>query len=108
MTTGEIILLPFPFAELTNKTVRPAVVVCETADKYRDLVVSAISSVVSDVPGENEIAIDPDLTNRLRTASVIKVDRIVALKRQDVIAHIGKLDPDSLKLFKDKFKRLVD
>ncbi|MEJ7700646.1 MAG: hypothetical protein WKF71_13510 [Pyrinomonadaceae bacterium] len=38
MKTGDIILIPFPFAELTNKKVRPAVVVCETKDVYKDLV----------------------------------------------------------------------
>ena len=36
MKIGEIILIPFPFAEFTNKKVRPAVVVCETKDKFKD------------------------------------------------------------------------
>ena len=30
MNTGDIVVIPFPFAELTNKKVRPAIVVCET------------------------------------------------------------------------------
>ena len=46
MKIGDIILIPFPFADSTNTKVRPAVVITETADKYRDLVVSAISSFV--------------------------------------------------------------
>jgi len=46
MKIGEIILIPFPFAELNNIKVRQAVVITETGDKYKDLVVSAISSVV--------------------------------------------------------------
>jgi len=46
MTIGDIILIPFPFAEFNQKKVRPAVVITETADKYKDVVVSAISSVV--------------------------------------------------------------
>jgi hypothetical protein len=37
MNIGDIILIPFPFAELTNRKVRPAVVIAETNDKYRDL-----------------------------------------------------------------------
>lgn len=86
MKIGEIILLPFPFAELTNKKVRPAVVVCETKDKYRDIIVCAISSVVGKSLSENEIQLQPDRINNLRAASVIKVDRIVTVKRRDVIA----------------------
>ena len=108
MKTGEIILLPFPFAELTNKKVRPAVVICETKDKYRDLVVCAISSVVPTVLGKNEILLQPDQINKLRAESVIKVERIVTIKNRDVIAQIGKLDTDSLASFKEKFIGLVD
>ena len=37
MKTGDIIFIPFPFAELTNKKVRPAVVIALTKDKYRDV-----------------------------------------------------------------------
>ncbi|CAN5745601.1 hypothetical protein BH20ACI4_BH20ACI4_09690 [soil metagenome] len=38
MKTGDTVLIPFPFAELTNKKIRPAAVVCETNDVYKDLV----------------------------------------------------------------------
>ena len=42
--TGDIILIPFPFSELTDVKVRPAMVICSTKDKYKDLVLAAISS----------------------------------------------------------------
>jgi len=48
MKTGEIVLVPFPFSELTNIKVRPAVVVSSTKDKFEDIIVSAISSVIPD------------------------------------------------------------
>lgn len=41
MKTGNIILVPFPFSELTNIKVRPAVVISTTKDKYEDVIVSA-------------------------------------------------------------------
>jgi len=108
MKAGDIILIPFPFAEYTNRKVRPSVLVCLTKDKYKDLVVSAISSVVPDRLNENEILIRPDKTNNLRTESVIKVDRIVPVKAEDVIANIGELNKDDLAKFKRKFKNLID
>ena len=36
MKIGDIILIPFPFAELTNKKVRPVVIITETEDKYKE------------------------------------------------------------------------
>jgi mRNA interferase MazF len=105
---GDIILVPFPFAELTNKKVRPSVVIGETKDKYRDIIVSAISSVVSVNLTENEIILDPTSINKLRARSVIKVDRIVTVKSQDVIALLGKLTESELVVFKQKFKLLIE
>ncbi len=108
MKCGEIVLIPFPFAELTNKKVRPAVVVCETMDVYKDLVLCAISSVVPTNLSENEMLLQVDKENGLRKDSVLKVDRIVTAKEYDVIAKIGSLDTDYLDKFKEKFKNLVD
>ncbi len=108
MKTGTIILLPFPFAELNAVKVRPAVVIGMTADKYRDVIVSAISSVVPDHIGKNDIIITPGVQNGLRVKSVIKVDRIVTVKRDRIIATLGRISPSLLKNFKQKFKNLID
>lgn len=80
MKTGDIVLLPFPFAELTNTKVRPTVVVCETKDKYKDSVVCAVSSVVPKNLTENEILLQNDKHNNLRAVSIVKVDRIFTAK----------------------------
>lgn len=108
MKTGDIVLIPFPFAELTNRKVRPATVVCETKDKYNDLVLCAVSSVVPQSPSESEILLTASSQNGLRRDSVLKVDRIVTAKRLDVIAIIGKLDPEDLDIFRTQFRKLVD
>ena len=108
MKTGEIILIPFPFAELTNKKVRPAIVVCETKDFYKDLVICAISSVVPKDLTANEMLLKIDSTNNLRVNLVAKIDRIVTAKRSDVIAVLGKLSEMDLKSFKKKFIKLID
>ena len=108
MTTGDIVLIPFPFSELTQVKLRPAVVITETADKYKDLVVSAISSQVPVAISDAEIIIKPDSLNGLRSVSVIKVDRIFTLKSEKVIARIGRLSLTHENEFIKVFKRLVD
>lgn len=107
MTTGDIVLIPVPFSDLKNAKVRPAVVICITKDKYKDAVVSAISSVLPKKLSENEIAVMPDRVNNLRTVSVIKVDRIVTAKSEFIIAKLGKLDKKELDEFRKRFRNLV-
>ena len=107
MKIGEIILIPFPFADLTNKKVRPAVIITETKDKYKDLVVSAISSVVPSEISSREIFLSPDHINQLRADSVIKVNRIVTRKREDKIADLGKLSQKELFEFKSILSEMI-
>ncbi len=107
MKIGDIVLIPFPFVELTNKKVRPAVVIAETADKYKDIVVSAISSVVPKKLSKREIVLQPNQINMLRVPSVLKVDRIVTLKREDKIADLGNLSKSEISEFKAVLSEMV-
>ena len=107
MKFGQIILIPFPFAELTHKKVRPAVVITETADKYKDLVISAISSVVPHKLSKREILINATDTNNLRVNSIIKSDRLLTVKKEDVIATLGTLSEKEIKAFKTVLTEMI-
>jgi hypothetical protein len=75
--------------------------------KYKDLVLSAISSVVPSNITQCEIFLAPNRTNNLRADSIIKVDRIVTLKRNDKIADLGKLSTSELSKFKNILTEMV-
>lgn len=108
MTTGTIVLIPFPFSELTNIKVRPALVVSNTKDKYHDLILCAISSVVPIKLGQFEIALSPDSINQLRVPSIIKVDRIATLKKENIITTLGTITNAQKKRFINLFKQLIE
>lgn len=107
MKFGQIVLVPFPFAEHTHKKVRPAVVIAETADKYKDLVVSAISSVVPVSLSKREILVQSSQSNKLRSNSIIKVDRIITIKRDDIIAQLGILSSAESELYRTTLIEMV-
>ncbi|KAF0239345.1 MAG: hypothetical protein FD181_325 [Prolixibacteraceae bacterium] len=107
MRIGEIILIPFPFSELNKTKVRPAVVITETKDKYKDLVVSAISSVVPKNLSEREFVIESGNMNNLRVNSIVKTDRIVTVKRNEMIAELGKLTGKELQTFKSILTEMI-
>ena len=108
MKTGDILLVPFPFAEHLSRKVRPYVFICQTKDKFQDVVIAAISSIIPDVLNENDIIIKYNNINKLRKDSIIKVDRIATIKEGDIIFYLGKLSPKELNEFKLKFKALVE
>jgi mRNA interferase MazF len=107
MKFGQIILVPFPYAELTNKKVRPAVVIAETDDKYKDIVVSAISSVVPSKLSKREILIKASYTNNLRVNSIIKSDRLLTVKKEDVIATLGSLSEKEINTFRTVLTEMI-
>lgn len=100
-------MIPFPFTDQKNIKVRPAVVITETVDKYKDLVVSAISSVVPYKISQREVLLNSNRVNMLRVDSIIKVDRIVTVKRNDKIADLGVLSPKELAEFKSILTEII-
>jgi len=71
MIIGEIVLIPFPFSEFSQTKMRLAVVIAETRDKYKDLVVSAISSVIPVKLSEREIIVPAGANNNKKGESRI-------------------------------------
>lgn len=108
MKTGDIVLIPFPFSEITNVKIRPAALVCLTKDGYKDLVLCAISSTLKLPLKGNDMMLIPDDANQLKTSSTLKVDRIFTAKREQMVAKIGSLNYDDLAQFKDLFRALID
>jgi len=92
MDTGDIVLIPFPFAELTHVKARPCVVIAETGDRYKDIIVAAISSVVPPTVNKNEFLVESSAGNGLRVQSIVKVDRLVTQKPANIIAELGSLN----------------
>ena len=108
MQTGDVILIPFPFSDLNQAKLRPAVLVCETSDGYMDLVLAAITSVLHDPMFSNEILLKASETNGLRVDSILRCDRIMTLRRESAYLKIGRLEDPDLQAFKTVFKNLVD
>lgn len=95
--TGDVVLIPFPFSDFSEVKVRPAIVVYVTLDKYSDVVLSAISSVVPLQISINEFMVTPDCFNNLRKTSIVKVDRLVTIKSENIIQSIGLLSETGLR-----------
>ena len=92
---GTIVLIPFPFTDLSSQRVRPVVIVSGDHRAGNDVIVVLISSVLTGRIGNTEVVIRdvhplfPD--TGLKVSSVIKCDKIATLDRGIMIGELGHL-----------------
>jgi len=89
---GKIVLIPFPFTNLTVTKLRPALVLFEGE---RDVVVAFISSRVPREPAPTDIIVgethlDFKLTG-LKVASVIRLDKVATILKDLIVGEIGEV-----------------
>ena len=88
MTKGDIVLVPFPFTDLTGSKLRPALVL---AVNMNDIIVAFVSSQLS-LKSEYNVRISPNNYNGLKTTSVIKVSKIATLEKKIIQGKLGYLE----------------
>ena len=104
---GKIVLVPFPFTDLTATKLRPALVLFENGT---DVVLAFISSKIpvylslSDVPLTKQ---HPGFRAAgLKVDSVIKLDKIATVLAKLVVAELGELDADLKSAVNEKTRTL--
>ena len=84
MLKGKIVLIPFPFTDLSGHKVRPALVL-HNQKSGEDCIVSFISSVAEKKLGLFDIAAASSEQNGLKTDSVINVNKIATLQKKIIL-----------------------
>lgn len=107
MKTGDIVIVHFPYSNLVQTKIRPAVVVTITNDKYKDVVLCLISSVVPHKLNKRELLLQPNSVNNLRSPSILKVYRVATVQQSNIISTIGRLAANELTAFITAFQSLV-
>jgi mRNA interferase MazF len=95
MTKGKVVLVPFPFDDLTASKVRPAVCLTDPVGEHRHVVVAFISSQLPLNLTETDLVLDPRSiefsVTGLRVASVLRLHRLVTLTTAMIQRQLGKL-----------------
>ena len=91
---GKIVLVPFPFTDLTAAKLRPALVLFETE---MDVVVAFISSRLSEEPAQSEIVVKenhPEFRQTgLKRSSAIRLDKVATVVKDLIVGEIGETGP---------------
>jgi|SRR3989344_255498 len=105
MTRGAIILVPFPFTDLSGQKVRPALVV-HASKRGEDCIVAFITSGKAKRVHSFDVPIEPSPKNGLKTHSIVKIDKLATLQKKIVFGEIGTLDAPALTTVKEKLRLL--
>lgn len=94
---GDVVLVPFPFTDLSAQKLRPALVVGRTLGDGRDVVLAFVTSRIepADVQAEHLIALEgPEFSmTGLKLPSRIRLDKITTLERRLVGRRLGRIGP---------------
>ncbi len=95
MTKGKIVLVPFPFDDMTASKVRPAVCLTDPIGPYRHVVVAFVSSQMPVDIAATDVVLDSQRgdfgATGLRVASVLRLHRLVTLTTALIRRDMGKL-----------------
>ena len=100
MKKGNIILIPFPFTDLTGKKLRPAIILIAT--DY-DLTVSFITSQIK-WKENTDLELLPTNLNGIKIPSLIRLSKIATIDRSLAIGKLGELQHNEIMELNNKLK----
>ena len=112
MTKGKVVLLPFPFDDLSTAKVRPAVCLTEPIGEHRHVVVAFITSQIPAVPLASDIVLRPDnvefAATGLHAASAIRLHGLLTVTTGLLRRQLGELAPGYCHAIEAKLKGLFE
>ena len=108
----KIVLVPFPFDDLTSLKVRPAVCLTEAIGRYRHVVLAFITSRIPEYFLDSDILIASDAKNfektGLRVSSTLRLNRMMTVSASIIRRELGALTKSQQDEVKRKLNILFD
>jgi mRNA-degrading endonuclease toxin of MazEF toxin-antitoxin module len=96
----KIVLMPFPFDDLSAKKVRPAICLTDEIKPYNQIVLAFITSRISPNPEPTDLVIDAKdasfAETGLKVSSMLRLHRLMTIAKSIILRELGEL-PESLK-----------
>lgn len=105
MRKGVVVLVPFPFTDLTGQKVRPALVLY-ASKRGEDCIVAFISSAPRAARAPFDLALAQSKASGLKAPSLLKLEKLATLQKKLILGEIGQLDTTTLRLIGVKLARL--
>ncbi|MBI2257552.1 MAG: type II toxin-antitoxin system PemK/MazF family toxin [Flavobacteriia bacterium] len=103
MIKGDIVLISFPFTDLSGTKLRPAVILIESSI---DLTVCFITSNL-DWKTPTDIILNPSTLNGIKKTSLIRTNKIATIHKNLNKGRIGQLNEKEALMLNEKLKILL-
>lgn len=94
LARGDVVLVSFPFTDLSGRKVRPAIVVQLVGE---DVLLAFISSVVTSTPAPTDFVLPMDHPDfqptGLKAAATFKLTKMICLHRSLILRRLGHVSP---------------
>ena len=106
---GEIILLSYPFSNLKERKIRPAIVISNNNfnKKGDDVILVPLTSVLKEEPYSFIIEQKDLFVGKLIKPSRIRMDKIFCVDKSLILKKIGKIKEEVIKEIKKEVINLV-
>jgi mRNA interferase MazF len=109
---GDIVLVPFPFTDLSGAKQRPALVISPERlnNKRPDLVVVALTSQIPAAFSEDEVFLSADdlAAGGLPKQSIVRLGKVFTIHQALIRKKLGQLPETTVKTILQKVKQSLD
>ena len=106
----KVVLVPFPFDDLSSSKVRPAVCLTEPIGPYRHVVLAFITSRIPQEPLETDLALSIEKEGfgmtGLRVSSTLQLHRLMTVTTSLIRRELGELSPETQGEVRDRLREL--
>ncbi|MDP8965261.1 MAG: type II toxin-antitoxin system PemK/MazF family toxin [Cyanobacteriota bacterium] len=111
MTKGKVVLIPFPFDDLSATKIRPAVCLTNPVGKHCHVILALITDRIQTDLLETDIVFDtshPDFAaSGLHKPSTIKLDHLITVRESLIRRELGALSPATQNQLTEKLCKLL-
>jgi mRNA interferase MazF len=110
MTRGKVVLVPFPFDDLSTVKVRPAVCLTDPIGLHRHVILAFITSRIPTDLLESDLVLESSQADfavtGLRVTSTLRLHRIMTVMTALIRRELGELSPRMQAEVADKLRKL--
>ena len=103
MKKGDIVLIPFPFSDLTGNKLRPAIILITTD---LDVTVCFITTQFR-FRSDYDITINPSKQNGLKKISLLKISKFATIDKDLILGRIGEIEEKYVKILNQNLKEIL-